>query len=91
MEDTSPDGIIKSIDILKAKLKVHGVVCVKGVNLDEEQLIKVGQALGDELVILPKELSFNNKDPRYPPIARIGNILVDGSIKDSSKEAIIWH
>ena len=54
-------------------------------------MIKFGEALGDELVILPKELSFNNKDPRYPPIARIGNVLMDGSLKDSSKEATIWH
>jgi hypothetical protein len=64
---------------------------LKNTYLDEADLIRVGETFGDELVILPKELSFNNKDPRYPQIARIGNILMDGSLKDSSREAIIWH
>jgi alpha-ketoglutarate-dependent taurine dioxygenase len=70
---------------------VHGVVCLKNVDLDEENLIAFADKFGTELVVLPKELSFNNKDPRYPPIARIGNILLDGSMKDSSKEATVWH
>jgi alpha-ketoglutarate-dependent taurine dioxygenase len=59
--------------------------------LNEEELIQLGSALGDELVILPPELSFNNKDPRYPALARVGNVLMDGSLKDSSKEATVWH
>jgi len=76
---------------IESSLKRHGVVCLKNTYLDEADLIRVAETFGDELVILPKELSFNNKDPRFPQIARIGNILMDGSLKDSSREAIIWH
>ena len=64
---------------------------MKNVTLNEPTLIEIGNALGDELIILPEALSFNNKDPRYPEIARVGNILIDGSKKDSSKDATIWH
>lgn len=82
---------------IKSSLKQHGVVCIKSVGRDNfgaEELIAFGSAFkekGDELICLPKELSFNNKDPNYPEIARVGNILIDGSMKDSSKEAIVWH
>ena len=72
-------------------MKVHGVVCLKNVDYSEEDLIRFAERFGSELVVLPKELSFNNKDPKYPPIARIGNILLDGSLKDSAKEATVWH
>jgi hypothetical protein len=77
--------------LIESSLKRHGVVCLKNTYLDEADLIRVAETFGDEIVILPKELSFNNKDPRFPQIARIGNILMDGSLKDSSREAIIWH
>ncbi len=90
-EDTSVQSLENNIDIIKHALKKHGVVCISNAFLDEPSLIKIGTALGNELVVLPKELSFNNKDERYPEIARIGNILIDGSLKDSTKEAIVWH
>jgi hypothetical protein len=79
------------MDRIKESLRRNGVACLKGLNFDESQLITFSENFGDELVILPKELSFNNKDPRYPPLARIGNILIDGTLKDSSKEATTWH
>ena len=90
-EDTSVEGLTNKIDEIKQLLKTHGVVCLKNVNFSEEQLINFASKFGYELVVLPKELSFNNKDSRYPPIARVGNILLDGSIKDSTKEATVWH
>jgi hypothetical protein len=51
---------------IESSLKKHGVVCLKNTYLDEADLIRVAETFGDELVILPKELSFNNKDPRFP-------------------------
>lgn len=32
-----------------------------------------------------------NKDIQYPEVCRVGNVMMDGSIKDSSKEAIYYH
>jgi hypothetical protein len=66
------------------------VICIKNVFLTESEYLKLGESLG-ELIVLPNELSFNNKDPRYPPIARIGNVLLNDSLKDSLKEASYWH
>ena len=79
------------MEIIKESLRRHGVICVKGTKLSEQNMIDLASSLGDEVVILPPELSFNNKDLRYPPISRVGNILMDGSLKDSMKEATIWH
>ena len=76
---------------MKDALRAHGVVCLKGLNLNEKELIQFGRALGDELVLLPNLPYFNNRDPEYPEISRIGNVLVDGTLKDSSKEAVLWH
>lgn len=90
-DDTSITSLCANIETVKDALRIHGVVCLKGLNLNEGELIQLGRVLGDELVILPRELSFNNKDPNYPEIARIGNVLMDGSLKDSSKEATVWH
>jgi alpha-ketoglutarate-dependent taurine dioxygenase len=90
-EKTDLESLKKNVEVIKQALRVHGVVCIKNVYLDEAGLIELGERVGDELVVLPKELSFNNKDPKYPPLARIGNVLLDGSLKDSSKEATIWH
>ena len=88
---TNASTLCENIEVIKQALRMHGVICIKNVYLDVPGLITVGEALGDELVILPKELSFNNKDPLYPPLARIGNVLLDGSLKDSKKEATVWH
>lgn len=90
-EDTSVDRLLASLDDIKEEVKKHGVVCLKQVDLNEADLITLAKKFGDEVVVLPEELSFNNKDLRYPPIARIGNILLDGTLKDSAKEATVWH
>jgi hypothetical protein len=89
-EKTDVESLVNSIDVIKEHLKVHGVVCLKNTNLDINDYMKFASSLGD-LVVLPPSLSFNNKDPKYPPLTRVGNILVDGSLKDSSREAIVWH
>jgi hypothetical protein len=90
-DDPSIDNLCSNIEEIKENLRTHGVVCIKKAFLREDDLIRLGEALGNELVILPPELSFNNKDPKYPAIARVGNVLMDGTIKDSKKEATIWH
>lgn len=54
-------------------------------------MTQITEALGDEVIVLPPELAFNNKDPKFPAISRVGNVLLDGTLKDSSKEATIWH
>lgn len=71
-------------------MKTHGTICLKNIHFNEDELIKLGEALG-EVVILPIEFAFNNRDPKYPAITRVGNVLMDGTLKDSSKEAAYWH
>lgn len=34
---------------------------------------------------LPSYLAFNNQDPSYKQVARVGNMKLDGTIKDSQK------
>jgi len=47
--------------------------------------------LFDSAVTLPKQLAFNNQDPVYKCVTRVGNVLLDGTLKDSAKEAMYWH
>ncbi len=54
------------MDLIKEKIRVHGVVCLKGVHFNEEKPVKIVEALGDEVILLPPELSFINKDKRFP-------------------------
>jgi hypothetical protein len=42
-------------------------------------------------MVIPKFLTFNNRSEDFKQIARIGNVNVDGTLKDSSQEAIVWH
>jgi hypothetical protein len=51
--------------VVRNALRAHGAVCLKNTHFKEAELIRLGSILGDELVILPPELCFNNKDPRY--------------------------
>jgi hypothetical protein len=36
-------------------------------------------------------MTFNNQDPVYTQVCRVGNINVDGSIKNSFSDANYWH
>jgi hypothetical protein len=46
---------------------------------------------GDDILYLPKEFALGNFDEKYPEVSRIGNIMPDGSLKDSKYEGSIWH
>lgn len=39
----------------------------------------------DEVIKLPPLFCFNNQPVNFKEIARVGNINIDGSIKDSQK------
>lgn len=43
------------------------------------------------LVILPSFYAFENRDPEYPAIVRVGNVRIDNSVKENSKDAEYWH
>jgi hypothetical protein len=45
----------------------------------------------DEVILLPKFLCLNNIDENYPHVTRIGNVLMDGTLKDAQKESSYWH
>jgi hypothetical protein len=39
----------------------------------------------NDVIKLPESLSFNNQDSVYKEVARVGNIKIDGTMKDSQK------
>jgi len=54
-------------------------------------LTEFATKFGDELVQLAPDHIYQNYDPSNPSIMRVGNVLMDGSIKDSKAESSIWH
>jgi hypothetical protein len=62
-------------------LKEHGVVVVKGINLDSPDLTELGKNFAED-VFMPMPF-FTNRDERYPECVRIGNVLLDGSVKEA--------
>ncbi len=72
-------------------LNDHGCICIKNVDFNEEQMIQFTKEIWDEIIELPKFLCFNNQDEKYKQVARVGNIQLDGTLKDSQKEAAYWH
>ncbi len=72
-------------------LNDHGCICIKNVDFNEEQMVQFTKGIWDEVIELPKFLCFNNQDEKYKQVARVGNIQLDGTLKDSQKEAAYWH
>ena len=64
------------------------MIILRGIDFESPELIELaedfGSVYGGELVHLPKFLSFDNIDPRYPQIVRIGSLNMDGTVKKSN-------
>jgi hypothetical protein len=41
-------------------VKEYGLIVIKGLNLEGEDMVKLGEQFGDEIVTLPNDLAFNN-------------------------------
>jgi taurine dioxygenase len=78
------DLIAKKAHIMKA-LNDHGCICIKNVDLNEKQMVEFTKGIWDGVIQLPKFLCFNNQDEKYKQVARVGNINLDGTLKDSQK------
>ncbi len=92
---TVDDLDLKSIDddaliSLRRAVPEHGVVCVKHQSLEIEDLIAITRRLG-EPVLLPRGLRFNNTLDEYPELARVSNILPDGTLIQQHQAAEYWH
>jgi hypothetical protein len=49
--------------------------------LESPDLIELGKHFAED-IFMPMPF-FTNRDERYPEVVRIGNVLMDGSIKDA--------
>jgi hypothetical protein len=45
-------------------------------------MVALTKALAKEVIQLPPEMTFNNQDPVYTQVCRVGNINVDGTLKE---------
>ena len=68
----------------------HGVVLLKKQSFDLDQLVAITKRFG-EPVHLPEGLRFNNTYDSYPEIARVSNVLPDGTLLRNHKAAEYWH
>lgn len=68
----------------------YGVVCLKKQNLSARDLVTLTKRFGTP-VLLPEGLRFNNTEDEYPELARVSNILPDGSLLNDHKAAEYWH
>jgi hypothetical protein len=48
-------------------------------------MIEFTKGFWGEVIELPKFLCFNNQKEEFKQVARVGNILVDQTLKDSQK------
>lgn len=83
--DTSVAGLLAQKQNILDNVQIHGAVCIKNVDFDEKDMVEFSKGMYDEVVVLPTFLCFNNVPKEYPEITRVGNILLDGSLKDSQK------
>ena len=59
----------------------NGVICIKNQEkLTLDDYVGVANRIG-QAIRLPPELAFNNREPDYPEIARVGNLAPDGTVK----------
>lgn len=75
---------------LRKSVPEHGVVLVKNQSLSLDQLVALTRRFGNPLH-LPEGLRFNNTYAEYPEIARVSNVLPDGSLLKNHKAAEYWH
>ena len=75
---------------LRRAIPEHGVVLLKNQTAGLDDLVALTQRLG-EPVYLPEGLRFNNPEQAYPEVARVSNILADGTLLKGHKAAEYWH
>ena len=75
---------------LRQAVPQQGVVLVKNQKLSLDQLVALTNRFGNPL-LLPEGLRFNNTYAEYPEIARVSNVLPDGSLLKNHKAAEYWH
>jgi alpha-ketoglutarate-dependent taurine dioxygenase len=69
----------------------HGVILLKNqTNLSKDDIMRITERFG-EPVALPKSLRFNNTYDDYPALARISNVMPDGTLLKQHKGAEYWH
>lgn len=75
---------------IRQAIPQHGVICIKGQSLSLDEMVAFTRSLG-EPVLLPEALRFNNTYEEWPELARVSNILPDGTLLQSHKAAEYWH
>lgn len=75
---------------VRKAIPLHGVVCLRRQFLSINEQIALTKRLG-EPVLLPKGLRFNNTQNEYPELARVSNLLPDGTLITEHKAAEYWH
>ncbi|KAG7373874.1 taurine catabolism dioxygenase [Nitzschia inconspicua] len=80
------------IDELKTVLvPKHGVILLKNqTNLSKDDIVRITERFGKP-VSLPDSLRFNNTYEGYPALARVSNVLPNGTILKEHKAAEYWH
>ena len=68
----------------------HGVVLIKQQAISIDTLVELTERFGRPLH-LPEGLRFNNTEKDYPALARVSNILPDGTLLKGHKAAEYWH
>jgi hypothetical protein len=90
-KNTQVDGLVKhKSDILEA-VRLHGVVCIKNVDLSPKEQYELTGMLFDEVIHLPPSLAFNNQHDDYPQVARVTNVTKEGKSDKEYKTAAYWH
>lgn len=82
---TTVDAFINRKDDILSLLKLHGCICLKGVNWTPREQYDFTKGIWPDVIELPLFLSFNNQDSIYKQVGRVGNINIDGTMKDSQK------
>ncbi|MGH1337081.1 MAG: TauD/TfdA dioxygenase family protein [Aureispira sp.] len=75
---------------IRQAVPVHGVVVLKQQTISIDELVEVTKRFGKPLH-LPEGLRFNNPEASYPAVARVSNILADGTLLKEHRAAEYWH
>ena len=89
--NTSLDYLVAQKDTILSAVKEHGVVCIPKAELKPKELLQLTKGIFDEIFILPYSMAFKNQDKEHREVSRIGNVLVDGTLKDTKNEAVYYH
>lgn len=76
--------------LIRKAVPKHGVICLKGQTLSADELVSLTKRFG-EPVLLPAGLRFNNTEAEYPELARVSNILPNGTLINKHAAAEYWH